>query len=204
VVIAPVSSDHGHVHVNFSVGPPPDGKVGVLRVDGKPVTDDSDAKDISSALDADKSDKGSKVSGWLKPRLKKAIENKEYYLMVLFTWAHRLAFLMLPILAGLLALVYVRRRQFYIYDHLIVSMQFLSFFFLISALALILPEPVRSWAVPLASLWVPINLYQILRGAYGSRWWSAAIKALFLWVATLTLFSFLMVGLMTLALAEMA
>ncbi|MEI9964087.1 MAG: RelA/SpoT AH/RIS domain-containing protein [Caulobacteraceae bacterium] len=79
--------------------------------------------------------------------------------MVLFTWAHRLAILLLPILAGLLALVYVgRRRQFYLYDHLIVAMQFLSFEFLIFAVAWMIPDPVRGWALLIATLWTPVNL----------------------------------------------
>ena len=85
---------------------------------------------------------------WLEEHIKRAAANKEYYGMVLFTWAHRLAILLLPILAGLLALVYVRRRkQFFIYDHLIVAMQFLSFEFLVFAIAWIIPDPVRQWAL---------------------------------------------------------
>jgi hypothetical protein len=83
-------------------------------------------------------------------------------------------------------------------------MQFLSFVFLISAIAWILPEPLRGWAILAATIWVPINLYQTLRGAYGSRRWTAAIKTFFLWCSTLFLFSLLMTGLMVLALAEMA
>ncbi len=175
-----------------------------VAVNGKEVAAESvDDKEVSAALSGDQGRRG-KVKGWLVPRLKKALDNKEYYFMVLSTWAHRLAFLLLPILAGLLALVYVRRRQYFIYDHLIVSMQFLSFVFLISAIAWILPEPLRSWATLAATLWVPINLYQTLRGAYGSRRWTAALKTLFLWSSTLFLFSVLMTGLMVLALAEMA
>lgn len=178
-----------------------------VKINGAEVAGDDDKDKASSAVDTaldGAHGKNQEVKGWFKPRLKKAIENKEYYLMVLFTWAHRLAFVLLPILAGLLALVYVRARRFYIYDHLIVSMQFLSFVFLVSALAWIIPDPVRGWAVMAASLWAPINLYQTLRGAYGSRRWTSVIKTLFLWCSTLTLFSILMVGLMGLALAEMA
>jgi len=204
VTIAPVKGG-GHAHVNFDIGAAPKGEVATVKVDGKSIIENGDGNEVGSAVDAlDKDNDRSKVGGWLKPRLKKAIENKEYYLMVLFTWAHRLAFMLLPILAGLLALTYVLRRQFYIYDHLIVSMQFLSFVFLISAIAWILPDPVRGWAILVASIWVPINLYQTLRGAYGSSWWAAGIKAFFLWASTLTLFTFLMLGLMALALAEMA
>ena len=205
-VTAPLHLKDG---VNVTVGPPPViDKPGEVKVDGKAIVETGDGNSVDSAFDAvakaDHKGKTNKINGWLKPRLKRAIENKEYYLMVLFTWAHRLAILLLPILAGLLALVYVRSRRFFIYDHLIVSMQFLSFVFLVSAAAWIIPEPVRGWAILAASIWAPINLYQTLRGAYGSGRIAAAFKTLFLWVSTLFLFSVLMLGLMTLALSEMA
>ncbi|MDE2488193.1 MAG: 3'-5' exonuclease, partial [Alphaproteobacteria bacterium] len=141
--------------------------------------------------------------GWLKPRLQRAIENKDYYAMVLFTWAHRMAFLLLPILAGFLALVYLGRKGLYFYDHLIVAMQFLSFVFLISALAWVLPGPIRGWAILVASIWTPINLFQTLRGAYGSGVAGAVVKTGFLWIATTTVFGLMMIGLMALALAQM-
>ena len=140
---------------------------------------------------------------WLREHIGRAVANREYYTMVLFTWAHRLAILLLPILAGLLALTYVRRRQFFIYDHLIVAMQFLSFEFLIFALAWLIPDPARGWALLVATAWTPINLYMTLRGAYGSGVVTAGIKTLFLWFSTVFLFGALMVGLLVLALAEM-
>ena len=145
----------------------------------------------------------SPLNSWLRERIHRAVANQEYYTMVLFTWAHRLAILLLPILAGLLALVYVRRRQFYGYDHLIVAMQFLSFEFLIFALAWVIPDPARGWALLIATAWTPVNLYMTLRGAYGSGVITAGLKTLFLWFSTLFLFGLLMIGLFTLALAEM-
>ncbi|THD77529.1 MAG: DUF3667 domain-containing protein [Phenylobacterium sp.] len=195
--------------LHMSVGQGDPSKPVAVTVGGKPVSLD-DQKAVDAAFDLDTGDKTkdakrtSAFRGWLKPRLERAVANKDYYTIVLFTWAHRLAFLLLPILAGLLALVYVlRRRQFFIYDHLIVAMQFLSFVFLVSAVAWIMPEPVRGWAILIASIWTPINLYQTLRGAYGSGRLVAVIKTGFLWTATLFLFTVLMVGLMALALAEM-
>ena len=171
-----------------------------FKVDGE----DADASSAAEALE--KSGKGPKdpLGHWLEDHIKRAAANKEYYGMVLFTRAHRLAILLLPILAGLLAIVYVRRRkQFYIYDHLIVAMQFLSFEFLVFAIAWIVPDPLRQWAILIATIWTPVNLYMILRGAYGSRWFTAGIKTLFLWFSTVFLFGVLMLGLLTLALAEM-
>jgi len=143
------------------------------------------------------------IGPWMETRLGRAMANKAYYQMVLFTWAHRLAILLLPILAALLALVYVRRKKLYLYDHLIVAMQFLSFEFLIFALAWLPPDPVRGWAMDIAVLWTPVNLFMTLRGAYGSGIFAAAIKTMFLWISTLTLFGLLVAGLMVLALAEM-
>ncbi|HEX3701223.1 MAG TPA: DUF3667 domain-containing protein [Phenylobacterium sp.] len=195
--------------LHLSVGRGDPSKPVAVTVGGKPV-DLEDQKAVDAAFDVDTGDKAkdakrsSALKGWLKPRLERAIANKDYYTMVLFTWAHRLAFLLLPILAGLLALVYVfRRRQFFLYDHLIVAMQFLSFVFLISALAWILPQPLRGWAILVASLWTPVNLYQTLRGAYGSSVLGAVVKTGFLWSVSITVFSLMIVGLMALALAQM-
>jgi len=185
---------------SITIGPPAPKTIASFKVDGQ----DAEASSAAEALD--KTGKGSKdpLGRWLEEHIKRAAANKDYYGMVLFTWAHRLAILLLPILAGLLALVYVRRRkQFYIYDHLIVAMQFLSFEFLVFAIAWVIPDPLRQWAVLIATIWTPVNLYMILRGAYGSRWFTAGIKTLFLWLSTLFLFGLLMTGLMTLALAEM-
>jgi hypothetical protein len=113
-----------------------------------------------------------------------------------------LAVLMLPILAGLLTVLYVYKRQFYVYDHLVVSMQYMSFCFLLWAFVAILPKPLNGWLFWPALAWTPVNLFMTLRGAYGSSRVGAAGKALFLWLATLFLFSVLLVGLLALALNQ--
>ena len=161
-------------------------------------------RDVAAALNGiDQSPVQKAITPWLKAHLGRAMANKAYYEMVLFTWAHRLAILLLPILAALLALVYAGRKKLYLYDHLIVAMQFLSFEFLIFALAWLPPDPVRGWAMQIAILWTPVNLFMTLRGAYGSGILASGAKTVFLWVSTLTLFGLLVAGLMVLALAEM-
>jgi hypothetical protein len=195
------SPDQAKALIRAAVKPPvaTPGKAAPAAVDHQ----DADVAEAVNAMDDSHAGDGAPFNVWLKEHLKRAVANKEFYIMVLFTWAHRLAILLLPILAGLLALVYVRRKQFFIYDHLIVSMQFLSFEFLIFALAWIIPDPLRGWALLIATIWTPVNLYMTLRGAYGSRRITAGIKTVFLWFSTMFLFSLLMTGLMTLALAEM-
>ena len=139
---------------------------------------------------------------WLRDHLKRAIANPEFYLTIVFEWAHRLAFLLLPILALQLALLYVYRRRFFIYDHLVVSMQYLSFCFLLWAGVWVLPQPFQGIAFLPALLWTPINLFLTLRGAYGSSVLGAGLKALFLWCSTLVVFSLLIVGLLVIALGQ--
>ena len=148
-------------------------------------------------------DDHSPLTRWLKSHISRAAQHREFYLMLVFEWAHRLAVLMLPILAGLLTLSYFYRRQFYVYDHLVVAMQYLSFCFLIWAVIWAVPSVVSSVLMIPAVIWTPFNLYLILRTAYGSRRIGAALKALTLWIATVTTFGCLLTGLLAFALNQM-
>jgi hypothetical protein len=139
---------------------------------------------------------------WLKAGLAKALENPEYYMVVMFGWGHRLAVLLLPMLGLSLALVYVNKRKFFIYDHLIVATNLLSFAFLTNALGLVLPDPVRKWWFLLLMVWTPVNLFQTLRGAYGSSIFGAIIKTLIVWWSTMVSFVLLLSVLMVFALAQ--
>lgn len=134
--------------------------------------------------------------GKLKAALRKAEANPEYYWSVLFTWGHRAAILLLPIVGLSLALAYRRRRDIFVYDHLLVAMNLLSFGFLISAVGLILPFSAMGWWFGLVGLWTLVNLFQTLRGAYGSGWVGATAKTLLVWTVTVTSATVLMVALM--------
>jgi hypothetical protein len=140
------------------------------------------------------------VARWWTTHIARAAGNREYFLMLVFEWAHRLAVLLLPILAGLMTLCYVYKPRFYIYDHLVVSMQYLSFCFLVWAAVWIIPDPVQGWLFWPALIWTPLNLYLILRRAYGSRRIGAAAKALLLWLTTVASFGALLAGLLGYAL----
>jgi hypothetical protein len=140
---------------------------------------------------------------WLKEHIGRAVSNREYFLMLVFEWMHRLAVLLLPILAGLLTVVYVYKKQFYVYDHLVVAMQYLSFCFLVWGAVWFLPDPVQSWLFLPAVAWTPFNLYLILRAAYGSSRLGAAVKALALWSATVTVFALLLTALLAWTLDRM-
>jgi hypothetical protein len=143
------------------------------------------------------------VEAWIGGKIRRAAANPEYFQMVVFTWAHRLAVLLLPIFAAQLALLYFWRRKFYFYDHLVVSMQFLSFAFVIFAIAWLPPEPVRGALIGLAFLWLPVNLFMLLRGAYGSGVFGAAVRTVWLWLSTLVVFTLLVIGLLFLGLQQL-
>lgn len=147
---------------------------------------------------------GKHYSGeWLKERIAKAIENPDYYTLVLFGWAHRLAVLLLPIIGLSLALVYMNKRQYFIYDHLLVATNLLSFAFLTNALLFVLPAALAGPFLVILAIWTPINLFQTLRGGYGSSIVGAIFKTLIVWWITIIAFASLLLALMLFTLSQM-
>lgn len=140
---------------------------------------------------------------WIRGRVQRALTNPEYFELLVFTWAHRLAILLLPIFATQLMLLYAWQRQFYVQDHLVVSMQFLAFVFLITGLAWLLPDPLRGMSIVGATVWVPINLYMLLRGAYGSGVVGALVRTVCLWLSTQIVFMVLVAGLLVFGLQQL-
>ena len=143
-----------------------------------------------------------RASGWFKQGVQKAIANPDYYRSILFTWGQRAAILLLPIVGLSLALVYRRRREIFIYDHLIVAMNLLSFAFLTNAAGLVLPPWLMGWWFTALAVWTPINMFQTLRGAYGSTILGAILKTLVVWTIAGVAFGALLVGLVLFSLAE--
>ncbi len=143
-----------------------------------------------------------KVINWWETQLGKATANPDYYLAVMFGWGERVAFLLLPIVGLTLSLVYVNKRRFYVYDHFLVAMNFLSFVFLVNAPAFLLTgDWARNW-FDIATLWTPINLYQTLRGAYGTGRIMAVLRTLIVWSTAVVWFFVLVIGLMAFVLTQ--
>jgi len=175
----------------------------VVTPTGAPKQEAASQKEMKADIDLGGPSKGRGVAWWPKEGLAKAVANPEYYLVVMFGWAHRLAVLLLPIIGLSLALVYVNRRQFYIYDHLLVATNLLSFSFLTNAIGMVLPAPlIAPWFVILA-FWTPINLFQTLRGGYGSTVVGAIFKTLIVWFMSVVSFALLLTALMLFTLSQM-
>ena len=139
---------------------------------------------------------------WFKPGIKKAVANPDYYWTVVFTWAQRLAVILLPIVGLSLALVYRKRQEIFLYDHLLVAMNLLSFTFLTNAAGLMLPVAAMPYWFGLVAIWTPINLFQTLRGAYGSSILGAILKTVIVWWITVFFSLVLLTSLLVLAVAK--
>ena len=128
----------------------------------------------------------------------RALGNKERFFASIFTWGHRLALLLLPIVGLSLGMLYMKKRpdgrRFYLYDHLLVAMNLLSFMFLVGAIGMVLPDGLQPvWQI-VSWLWTLWAFFSTLRGAYGSSIPGAIVKSLILWMMTWVGFSLVITG----------
>lgn len=138
---------------------------------------------------------------WIEDHAKRAIHNPQLFWMTVNEWAHRMAFLMLPIAAFWLSLLFVFQRRFYIFDHLIFSMHSLAFQGLLLS-ALFLLTPLSDWFAWLVLL-APVHLFVHMRGTYGSSIFGTLVRMFVLFWGSLIGFGLLMAGLLWIGLAAM-
>ena len=158
---------------------------------------EADAKYLSKIIESSRL-----KPAWLKDDIVKALGDKERFFTSIFTWGHRLALLLLPIIGLCLALLYggKKYKRFFLYDHVMIAMNLLSFAFFTNALRLVLPGSLDKLWAGLLAIWTLANLFLTLRGAYGSSIPGAIIKSLILWTMTGIAFLTLLVGVMFISL----
>lgn len=137
------------------------------------------ADDKTFAADADKPATDFKAR--FKNAIHRVMSNLDLFYVTLFTWAHRLAIVLWPIMGFSLGLLYVHKRKYFIYDHMLVAANMLSFLFLTNAVAFSLPFDLGGWFSLVLMVWTPVNFFMTLRGAYGSSILGAILKTLILW-----------------------
>ena len=109
-------------------------------------------------------------------------------------WVPRIMFVLLPVYAALLALVYLWRRRFLYFDHLIVSLHFHAALFLAMTVT-VLASMVIGWGWATLGLLIYANayLYRINRVVYQRGRFSSVVRTL---VLDGLYFFFLMTGLL--------
>lgn len=140
---------------------------------------------------------------WMEEHVRAALENPEAFGHSLHAWGHRLAVLALPIAALLLGLLFVTRRQFYLFDHLIFAMHSLSFMGLLLSLVFVinlLPGSIGK----LLYLVMPVHLFAHMRGTYGTSVFGTLWRMGGLFVGSVIGGGLIMVLLMFLGLNEVA
>lgn len=136
----------------------------------------------------------------LDEKLNHKLENPELALYKLQQTFYKFSFLLIPISIPFVAILFLWKRGFTLYDHgvfVLYSLTFIALLIMIGAAAMRMGLSL-AWAIGLFSLVVPIHMYAQVKGAYSLRTFSAVWRTFlllnFCWV-TLTLFIFAIVWL---------
>jgi len=133
------------------------------------------------------------ITDWLRVHVTRAINHPERLTEAMHEKAHDFAFLMLPISAFLLALIFMFRRGFVLFDHFVFSMHSLSFQGLLISLFLVSED-----VVPGAGLLVlasPLHLFVHMKGVYGTSTWGTLLRMAVLFCLSAVAFSLLLAAL---------
>lgn len=131
-----------------------------------------------------------------------AVDRPEAYLAALQRQAPKVLFALFPLYAALLALMHFWKRKVFIYDHLIVSMHFHSFLFLLGGLIVILAPVLPGWPIPVAFVVLTnVHLYRAHRlvyadGRIGAVLRVALLDIIYLFVVTAAMVALMMLGLL--------
>ena len=120
---------------------------------------------------------------WMLDRLQTISDNKAAFKAAMNDWGHRLAILALPMSACILGLLFIFRRQFVLFDHLIFSMHSLSFQGLLLSVIMIGDHFING---PLDILYLasPVHLFVHMRGVYGRGVFMTLVRMFLLFVAS--------------------
>lgn len=112
-------------------------------------------------------------------RVARALENPDRMIEETRRWIPRIMFVMLPVYAALLALVYLWRRRFFYFDHLIVSLHFHAALFFAMSLGAVAAMLVGwGWVMLGLLLYSNAYLYKINRVVYERGRVSSALRVL--------------------------
>lgn len=142
------------------------------------------------------------ISVWTRTHLTSAVAHPDELQAGMWAWAHDFAFLSLPISGFILATMFVFRRRFVLFDHLVFSMHSLAFQGLLFTTALAgraLLGPGAFWLLALS----PVHLFVHMRGVYGTGKFGTLVRMAILFVLSSIGFGLLLAALVLVGLAAL-
>jgi hypothetical protein len=109
----------------------------------------------------------------------KAKANPQLLMHKFMTNAYKFAWLLIPISVPFVALTFLWRRQFGLYDHTVFTTYSITFMFALVAVAT-LAYLVSGWLTLAILLYAPVHMYRQLRGTYALRRFSAVWRTIVL------------------------
>lgn len=140
----------------------------------------------------------------LDEKLQHKIDNPELALYKLQQTFYKFSFLLIPISIPFVALLFVWKRGFTLYDHgvfVLYSLTFMALLAMVLAICVRIGGVVEGVAIALTPFVVPMHMYYQLQGAYGLRTFSALWRTFFLLVFCSVALSFFLVAILMLNLA---
>jgi hypothetical protein len=142
------------------------------------------------------------LTSWMREHLGRAVDHPDQFASAMAAWAHDFAFLMLPLSGLLLAMIFMFRRRFVLFDHLVFSMHSLSFQGLLFV-GFLASKPVIGDAA-LNLFWLsPVHLFAHMRGVYGTGKIGTLVRMFVLCMLSTIVFSLLMGALVVVGLEEL-
>jgi hypothetical protein len=142
------------------------------------------------------------AANWLKDRVTRTLADPERFYLILEQWAERFAFLMLPISALLLSILFIFQRRFYLFDHTIFSLHSLSAMGVAIIATMLLSTVLDDSAFALL-LPAPVHLFAHMRGVYRTSVLGTLIRMSLLFVGSVIAAAILFVGLIAVGLNGM-
>jgi hypothetical protein len=127
------------------------------------------------------------AGSWVNSTWQQAAENPQLLIYKLQTNAYKFAWLLIPISVPFVALTFLWRRKFGLYDHTIFTTYSITFMFALVGLASLIAYFWSGTVGTVLLLYAPAHMYWQLRGTYAlsrfSAFWRMLVLSAFAWVA---------------------
>lgn len=136
------------------------------------------------------------VDSALTPRVRRLVameprQAAETLVGTFFNYAPTLMFILLPVFAGVLKLLYIRRRRYYV-EHFVFLLHVHSFVFVLATALLLLGGVLGGWFDALVILWILGYILAAMKRVYGQSWRKTFAKYwilgwMYIWILTFTI-----------------